>query len=154
MRRQSVKRRKSFRISPGQVIPLSFLALILFGTLLLMLPFAAAPGGKHDFVTALSKMESFINTYPGNSAARKEYTFLKSRVQEIESIPEDISQDVWDDIIRQWEEEEAAGTDEEVYEEEYYEEDEGWIYDEVTGEYYDPEELEGVYYGAYTEENY
>ena len=109
---------------------------------------------QHDFVTALSKMESFINTYPGNSAARKEYTFLKSRVQEIESIPEDISQDVWDDIIRQWEEEEAAGTDEEVYEEEYYEEDEGWIYDEVTGEYYDPEELEGVYYGAYTEENY
>ena len=69
-------------------------------------------------------------------------------------ILEDISQDVWDDIIRQWEEEEAAGTDEEVYEEEYYEEDEGWIYDEVTGEYYDPEELEGVYYGAYTEENY
>ncbi len=53
METQSTKRRKSFRISPGQVIPLSFLALILFGTLLLMLPFAAAPGGKHDFVTAL-----------------------------------------------------------------------------------------------------
>ena len=113
---------------------------------------------QHDFVTALSKMESFIGTYPGNSSARKEYTFLKSRVQEMESVPEDISQEVWDDIIRQWEEEEAAGANEEVYEEENYDEtyDEngGWIYDEVTGEYYDPEELEGVYYGAYTEENY
>lgn len=114
---------------------------------------------QYDFVTALSKMESFINTYPGNTAARREYTFLKSRVQEIESIPEDISYDVWDEIIREWEAEEAAGGgEEEYYEEEYYDDsyDEynAWIYDEKTGEYYDPEEMEGVYYGAYTEENY
>ena len=115
---------------------------------------------QYDFVTALSKMESFISTYPGNTAARREYTFLKGRVQEINSSPEDISQDVWDQIIREWEEEEAAaaaaGT-EEVPEEEYtetYETEPEWIYDEKTGEWYDPEELEGVYYGAYTEENY
>ncbi len=113
---------------------------------------------QHDFATALSKMESFINTYPGNSAARREYVFLKSRVEEINSVPEDISYDVWDQIIREWEEEEAASAaeeqPEEVYEEETYTDDGGWIYDEKTGEWYDPEELEGVYYGAYTEVNY
>ena len=117
---------------------------------------------QHDFVTALQKMESFIATYPGNTAARREYTFLKSRVAEIESVPEDISHDVWDQIIREWEEEEAAAANEEVPEEEYYDEyydetydeNNGWIYDEKLGVWYDPEELEGVYYGAYTEENY
>lgn len=112
---------------------------------------------QHDFVTALSKMESFIGTYPGNTAARREYTFLKGRVEEINSIPEDISQDVWDQIIREWEAEEAAAAAGEIPEEDYtetYTEEPEWIFDEKTGEWYDPEELEGVYYGAYTEENY
>ena len=62
----------------------------------------------------------------------------------------------------QWEEEEAQAaqeeTYEEVYEEEYtdsWEEDNGgWVFDPVTGEWYDPEDLEGVYYQAYTEGNY
>ena len=117
---------------------------------------------QHDFVTALQKMESFIAAYPGNAAASREYTFLKSRLAEIESVPEDISYDVWDQIIREWEEEEAAAANEEVPEEEYYDEysdenyddNNGWIYDEKLGVWYDPEDLEGVYYGAYTEENY
>ena len=117
---------------------------------------------QHDFVTALSKMESFINTYPGNAAARREYTFLKGRVEEINSVPEDISYDVWDQIMREWEEEEAAAAEEapeeeyEQYEEyeETYDDSGGWIFDEKTGEWYDPEDLEGVYYKAYTEENY
>ncbi|MCR4751181.1 MAG: tetratricopeptide repeat protein [Eubacterium sp.] len=117
---------------------------------------------QYDFTSALSKMEAFVNSYPGNSAARKEYLFLQSRIQEMNSVPEDISHEVWDDIIRQWEEEEAQAAEEEtyeeVYEEEYtdsWEEDNGgWVFDPVTGEWYDPEDLEGVYYQAYTEGNY
>ena len=117
---------------------------------------------QYDFETALQKMEAFITSYPGNTAARKEYLFLKSRVQEMQSEPEDISQEVWDEIIRQWEEEEAEEAarqaEEGYYEEEYtddsYNEYDEWIYDEKEGVYYDPEDLEGVYYGAYTEVNY
>jgi len=44
---------KSFRITPGQLIPVSFLVTILIGTLLLMLPAACAPGEKTGFLTAL-----------------------------------------------------------------------------------------------------
>ena len=40
------------RISSAQLIPLSFLAAILIGALLLMLPFATAPGEHTDFLTA------------------------------------------------------------------------------------------------------
>ena len=41
------------RISSVQFIPLSFFITILMGTLLLMLPFATAPGEETGFVTAL-----------------------------------------------------------------------------------------------------
>lgn len=41
------------RISPGQLIPVSFLATILAGALLLMLPISTASGHMTDFVTAL-----------------------------------------------------------------------------------------------------
>ncbi len=41
------------RMSPTQLIPLSFMVVILFGTLLLMLPVSSAPGEETSFVTAL-----------------------------------------------------------------------------------------------------
>ena len=47
----SLKRRH--RITSAQVIPISFLIVILAGTLLLLLPFSTAPGEHTDFLTAL-----------------------------------------------------------------------------------------------------
>lgn len=44
---------KRIRILPIHMIPLSFLAVILSGALLLMLPAATAPGAETDFLTAL-----------------------------------------------------------------------------------------------------
>lgn len=41
------------RISPGRIIPVSFLLAILFGTFLLMLPVSSATGESQDLVTAL-----------------------------------------------------------------------------------------------------
>ncbi|MCR4605947.1 MAG: potassium transporter TrkH, partial [Eubacterium sp.] len=45
--------RKKFRLTSAQIIPLSFLALILAGTALLMLPISTASGEVPDFTTAL-----------------------------------------------------------------------------------------------------
>lgn len=41
------------RVTSAQVIPISFLAVILVGTLLLLLPFSTEPGEETDFLTAL-----------------------------------------------------------------------------------------------------
>ncbi|MCR4649931.1 MAG: potassium transporter TrkH [Lachnospiraceae bacterium] len=41
------------RISPVQIIPVSFLLAIIVGTLLLLLPFSTAPGEHTGFITAL-----------------------------------------------------------------------------------------------------
>ncbi len=46
-------RKGPLRVAPRHLIPLSFLAAILTGTLLLLLPAATAPGQETDFVTAL-----------------------------------------------------------------------------------------------------
>ena len=79
----------------------------------------------YDFETALTKAESFLETYPGNADGQREYRFLKSRIEEAESTPEDISYDVWDQIMRDWEEEEAAAAEEQA-EEGYTEEENEW----------------------------
>ena len=95
---------------------------------------------QKDYETALEKMEAFIESYPGNTDARHEYEFLKSRIQEINSTPEDVSEKVWEDIVRQWEEEaaaEEAAASEEYYEEypdETYVETEEYVSDEVYEE--------------------
>ena len=44
---------KKARISPVQLIPVSFLLAILAGTALLMLPVASAPGESTGLLTAL-----------------------------------------------------------------------------------------------------
>ncbi|WP_044975548.1 potassium transporter TrkG [Ruminococcus sp. HUN007] len=44
---------KKIRISPVHFIPLSFVAAIVLGTLLLMIPAATAPGNSTDLLTAL-----------------------------------------------------------------------------------------------------
>ena len=78
---------------------------------------------KHDFVTALSKMEAFIATYPANEEAQREYVFLQSRIQEMESEPEDISNALWEFLVAKWEaeaEQEQQSVPEETYEEETY----------------------------------
>ncbi|MBR4574885.1 MAG: potassium transporter TrkH [Lachnospiraceae bacterium] len=41
------------RMSPGRIIPVSFLATILIGAVLLMLPLSSADGSATDFLTAL-----------------------------------------------------------------------------------------------------
>lgn len=45
--------KKNRQLSPSQIIPLSFFAMILLGTLLLMLPFATRDGRGADLETAL-----------------------------------------------------------------------------------------------------
>lgn len=45
--------KKKLHIRSAQIIPLGFFALIVVGTLLLLLPFATAPGEKTDVLTAL-----------------------------------------------------------------------------------------------------
>ncbi len=103
-----------------------------------------------EFETAIEKMESFIEAYPGNEEAKREYLFLQSRMKEINSMPEDVSGKVWADIVRQWEEEEASAggeTNEETGQDYGYTEDEGYYEDggetyddgyyEETGETYD-----------------
>ena len=91
-----------------------------------------------EFETAIEKMESFIEAYPGNEEAKREYLFLQSRMKEINSMPEDVSGKVWADIVRQWEEEEASAggeTNEETGQDYGYTEDEGYYED--GGETYD-----------------
>ena len=61
---------------------------------------------QHDFATALDKIVAFLESYPGNETARREYVFLQSRMDEVSSIPEDVSRLVWEQIMRDWEEEE------------------------------------------------
>ena len=48
-----MKSKRMRRLSPVQVIPISFFMLIMAGTLLLLLPVASAPGEKTGFTTAL-----------------------------------------------------------------------------------------------------
>ena len=52
-KRQGKNNKHPFRLSSAQYIPLGFLALIIIGTLLLMIPAATAPGEKTTFLTAL-----------------------------------------------------------------------------------------------------
>nr|MCR5332337.1 potassium transporter TrkH [Lachnospiraceae bacterium] len=44
---------KNIRISSVHFIPLSFLFVIIIGTVLLFLPVSVAPGGENDLLTAL-----------------------------------------------------------------------------------------------------
>ncbi|SEW28996.1 trk system potassium uptake protein TrkH [Ruminococcaceae bacterium KH2T8] len=51
--RKQVYEESRIRLSPAYVVPLSFLFVIILGTILLMLPFASASGEMTDPVTAL-----------------------------------------------------------------------------------------------------
>ena len=51
--RKQVYEEGRIRLSPAYVVPLSFLFVIILGTILLMLPFASASGEMTDPVTAL-----------------------------------------------------------------------------------------------------
>lgn len=51
--RRQVYEEGRVRLSPAYVVPLSFLFVILIGTILLMFPFSSASGEGTDFVTAL-----------------------------------------------------------------------------------------------------
>lgn len=53
MMEENKKKKQKFRVSPVQLIPLSFLFTIAVGTFLLMLPFATAEGETTDYLTAL-----------------------------------------------------------------------------------------------------
>ena len=47
--------KKNRQLSPSQIIPLSFLAMILLGTLLLMLPFATRDGRGAGLETEIGR---------------------------------------------------------------------------------------------------
>ena len=95
---------------------------------------------QFDFQTAFDKMESFLATYPGNREAQKEHLFLKSRIAQTESVPEDISGDVWAHIIRGWEEA-AAQTEETQNDTEPVDTTETYAYDDIEDD--DSEEESG-----------
>lgn len=50
---QNKKRQLTGSVSAGQIIVFSFVAVIMLGTILLMLPISLAPGEQPDFMTAL-----------------------------------------------------------------------------------------------------
>ena len=59
-----------FAKNPARLVPLAFLAVILLGTLVLMLPIARTGGGSAPFMTALFVATSAVVVVPAAAFAR------------------------------------------------------------------------------------
>ncbi len=116
----------------------------------------------HDFSTALTKIEAFLEQFPTNESAVREEKFIRSRVEESSGTTVNETEIDWDEVYLQQMESESVSSDsadtestDDAYSydtaEDSYTDADG---DGIADETYDTTYSDGTYYDGTTEQYY